>query len=293
MTPTPALVHYPPEMRSLALLSLLALAACGGRPAPVRVPGPTRVTAAADPLAPPWRIPRDGRLRTQQLVLTARLTSVTDSVMREDSLGSTMTAQWSAGDARPVRLAGMITAFEVRSGLGAPWQSPAGIALPISFLAVASADDTQPEILIPPSADCESLAAAVVQGWRELWVSVPQELRPGDRWQDSSSYVVCRDGIPLRVTAVREFEAEGAELRGGVAHVVVSRRSRLSLDGRGVQFGDSVALVGSATGSARLYFPLAGGAFTGAGEGVLRLELRGRRREQRLTQESRLEIRAP
>lgn len=280
-------------MRALALLSLLALAACGGGPAPARVPGAPRAVAAADPLAPPWRIPRDGRLRTQQLVLSARLTTVSDSLIREDSLGSALTAQSSAGEAAPMRWVGMITAFEVRSGLGASPQVPEGVPLPISFVAQESTHETQPEFVIPVSGDCGSVAAAVVQGWRELWVAVPQELRPGDRWQDSSAYVVCRDGIPLRVTAVRMFEAEGAELRDGAAHVVVSRRSRLSFAGEGVQFGDSVTVVGSATGTARLYFPLAGGAFTGAGESVLRLELRGRRRQQHLTQESRLEIRAP
>jgi hypothetical protein len=280
-------------MRVLALLPLLALAACGSGPAPVRAPGAPRAVAAPDPLAPPWRVPRDGRLRTQQLVLSARLTSVTDSVIREDSLGSALTAQWSAGEAAPVRWVGMVTAFEVRSGIAGPPRVPEGVVLPISFVAQESTSGTQPEFVIPSSDDCGSLAAAVVQGWRELWVTLPQELRPGDRWQDSSAYIVCRDGIPLRVTAVREFEAEGAELRDGVARVVVSRRSRLSFAGEGVQFGDSVAVTGSAAGTARLSFPLAGGAFTGDGESVLRLELRGRRRQQHLTQESRLEIRAP
>lgn len=280
-------------MRALALLPLLALAACRGGPSPARSPSAARPAAAATPLAPPWRVVRDGRLRTQQVVLTARLTSVTDSLIREDSLASALTVQWSAPGAAPYRWAGMVTAFTVRSGIGASPETPTGLSLPISFVAAESTPDVQPEILIPSPDDCGSLGAAVVQGWREAWLAVPPELRPGDRWRDSSAYVICRDGIPLRVTAVREFEAQGAEMREGAVHVVVSRHSRLSLEGRGVQFGDSVTIIGAATGTARLFLPLSGGPFTGAGEGVLRLELRGRRRSQHLTQESRLEIRAP
>jgi hypothetical protein len=151
----------------------------------------------------------------------------------------------------------------------------------------------QPAFLDSAAEPCDRPSAGLVQGWRELWVAPPPVLRPGSEWQDSTTYVVCRDGIPLQVTSLRRYVAESAVLRDSVVHVVVVRRSRVALEGFGLQFGDSVRVIGGGSSTVRLLLPVSGQAMTGDGEGVLTLELRGRRRTQRLTQESRLEIRAP
>ena len=121
----------------------------------------------------------------------------------------------------------------------------------------------------------------------------PSFVLNGTAWQDSTAYTLCRDGVPLRVEAVRRYVAESALMRDGVVHVVVVRRSRVMLEGTGVQFGDTVRIIGGGSSTVRLLLPLSGGAMTGEGEGALTLELRGRRRTQRLTQESRLVISAP
>lgn len=247
-----------------------------------------------DLLAAPWVLAASDAPRIQRLELTARLVMEMDTVVREDSVQSSLTAEWAAVPAsRPQRWTGSITDFRVRASAADTARVPEGVTLPVRFRAVAAQPGAQPMFESPAAADCVDPAAGVVQGWRELWVSPPPSLRPGTAWQDSTTYTMCRDGVPLRVDAVRSYVAESALMRDSVVHVVVVRRSRVMLEGTGVQFGDTIRIIGGGSSTVRLLLPLSGGAMTGEGEGVLTLELRGRRRTQRLTQESQLEIHAP
>ncbi len=297
-TPSPAIVHYPPLMTARrahrALAFVLVVSACAGGTATARLPSAAGAGAARDPLAAPWVLAPSMAPRTQQLVITARLVTETDSLVREDTLQSALTAEWAVapGDA-PMRWVGRITDFRVRVGALDSAAVPADLVLPLRFEAEGVGAGAQPRLPESEDATCADANAAIVNGWRELWLAPPSPLSPGTTWQDSATYTLCRDGIPLRVHSVRTYVAESATLRDGAAHAAVVRRSRVMLEGTGVQFGDTVRVIGGGSSTVRLLLPLAGTAMTGEGEGVLTLELRGRRRAQRLTQESVLEIRAP
>jgi hypothetical protein len=233
--------------------------------------------------------------RAQRLHVQSVLTSQMDTLVRVDSVESTLEAAWAPVPAtEPQRLAGMITAFAVRSAPDDAWRTPAGVTLPFSFVGVHEAPNAMPRIDTPPAASCGIPNAAAVQPWRELWLELPPRLRLGDVWEDSTSYALCRDSIPLEVTTVRRFEAVGSHLRGEQQVVSVHRISRTRFVGVGRQFGEEVRLEGEGEADVQLEIALAGGVIV-AGEGTseLRMTLSGRRRMQRLVQESRLTINAP
>lgn len=238
---------------------------------------------------------RDGGMRRSQVVeVTAVLTSQVDTLVRVDTLRSHLEVAWSAvpGTAPP-RLAGLVT--DARSAFGAESLAvPAGLSLPFSFTSEIRRADAQPSFLIPDPSSCTSIAAALVQSVRETWLALPDTLWPERSWQDSSSYIVCRDGVPLTLTSVRTFSPVQARLREGQLVVQISRRTTLQLAGDGLQFGEPVALLGEGEGQMLLEVALVGGTIVrGEGTSELRLEMRGRRRFQRLVQESHLVVREP
>lgn len=283
------------SLRFLAPLLVLGLAGCATQvagPRPTRVPSAPAVT---DPLAGPWQFRDLEMRRTQRLHVQSVLTSQMDTVVRVDSVESRLEAAWApVPETQPRRLAGMITAFEVRSSHDETWRTPAGVSLPFSFVAIHELPAAMPRIDTPAAAACGVPNGAAVQPWRELWLELPTVLRPGDSWEDSTSYALCRDSIPLVVTTVRRFEAVGSHLRGEHQVVTVRRTSRTRFEGVGRQYGEEVRLTGEGEADVQLDIALAGGVIV-AGEGTseLRMILTGRRRMQRLVQESAITIEAP
>ena len=282
--------------RALSLLVLgAAVVACSSGGFVAR-PGVRATPAAAvvDSLAAPWRIRDGGQPRAQRLVIAAVLSSRIDTITRVDSLSSAMSVEWSyASGPVPRRVTGMVRAFELRSSGDTAWRSLDAVALPVSFVADQAHSGRAPQLTIPDAASCAA-QAAVVQGWRETWVDAPAVLDVGTRWRDSTAAPVCRDGLVLHTLVVREFVAERAERRGSETVVLVRRTSTITMDGHGLQFGDSVHVSGGGEGSATLALSLDGGVIV-AGEGVseLRLTLRGRRRTQELVQHSALSVARP
>lgn len=254
----------------------------------------TPIAEAVDSLAAPWRLRDAGRPRAQRMVVAAVLTSRIDTVTRVDSLSSAMTFEWSYSEASaPRRVAGMVRTFELRATGDTAWRSLDAVALPVSFVADQARGGTVPQMTIPEAASCTA-QAAIVQGWRESWVDAPAVLEAGTRWRDSTEAPLCRDGLVLHTVVVREFVAERAERRGDETVILVRRTSRITMDGRGVQFGDSVHVSGTGDGVAQLAISLEGGAIVaGGGTSELRLTLRGRRRTQELVQHSALNISRP
>lgn len=248
-----------------------------------------------DPLAGPWQFRALDMRRAQRLHVQSVLTSQLDTLVRVDSVESRLEAAWApVPETEPARIAGMVTAFEVRLSSDDPWRAPAGVTLPFSFVAVHEEPRASPRVRTPDIAACGVPNAAAVQSWRELWLELPPTLRAGDVWEDSTTSSLCRDSIPLAVTTVRRFEALGSHLRGDIQVVTLRRTSRTRLEGVGRQFGEEVRLEGAGEGELLLQVSLAGGVIV-AGEGTseLRMTLTGRRRVQRLVQESTLTIDAP
>lgn len=281
---------------AFVVLLAWALAGCGATAAGPRS-RPARaddVAVARDSLAGPWTLRNLGRPRTQVVTLSAVLRSQLDSAVREDTLASQTLLEWSAvPEATPPRIVGMVRDFSLIIGADSSWRPVADPPMPVSFSAERPRADAQPTFVQPSEAACDA-RAAVVQALRETWLAPPPELAVGTRWRDSTEYTLCRDGIPLAIRSVRTYEVEGAEVSGGELVVRVLRETATALDGRGLQFGDSVAVTGSGHASATLRLSLDGAAIvSGTGTSELRLQLQGRRRTQQLVQHGALVIRAP
>jgi hypothetical protein len=285
-------------MRVVALAAVcVVLLSCAPRPSGPAARGPAtapRARASVDSLAAPWVIRDAGQPRTQRVTLAAVVESTVDSVTQADSIATDLRVEWSVLPNRdPVRVAGIVRTYGVRSAGDSAWRAPHGVTLPVSFVAEAAAAGSAPALVIPESASCGA-SAAVAAGWRETWVAAPPSLRPGTAWADSTDFPMCRDGVVLLVTAVRQFEATQALVHQGELVVSVIRRSRVRMSGAGVQFGDSVRVRAEGEGAATLLLSRDGGLIVaGSGESELRLTLEGRRRTQRLVQHSALSISAP
>jgi hypothetical protein len=276
---------------SNALLSAacapLAPSSRAGRPA-------TAAPRAADPLAGPWIMPDTEMRRRQSAAWRALVTTQADTLVRVDTLRGEFEVAWSAvPGSEPPRVAGLVSDYRTARGDGV-LETPAGITTPFSFTAERRRAGEQPTFVIPDAARCDLAIAAAVQPLRDVWMAPPDTLRAGSEWDDSPHHCICRDGVLLEVSTRRRFVATGARLRDGQLVVLISRTSQTTLAGRGVQFGDSIAIAGLGEGRAALELALVGGVIV-AGEGTseLRIDFRGTRRAQRVVQESRLTIREP
>lgn len=293
--PTTILIR-PVAVVALGAVVSAALASACAAPAAAPAPRPSAETAApavVDPLTAPWSVTAASGAITQEIRLEASLVSRIDTVERRDTIRTVVSAEWSRvhGDGA-ARLAGLLTGFRL-SGDSAEPVTPSGLLLPVPFSALDGVGALQARLTSPDPAGC-GLDAAAISALREVFVTVPSRLVPGTKWQDSSSHVLCRDSIALKVRSAREFRVLGAERRDGHIVVLLERRSRTTMHGEGHQFGEPITVDAQGEGVAQLVVRLAGGFVVGgSGESELRMTMRGRRRSQELTQRTRIEILAP
>lgn len=284
-----------PTVFLVVLLWVLTAACGGGRSAPRTrpVPGPVE-TDRPDPLAMPWVVRRSGQPVSQTIHVAAVLESRVDSLgpLIADTLQSQLTAIWTLpSPGYPRRYLGTVTDYRLSAAVGDSLVPPEGLPLPFSFTAEQLSPRSQPSFVAPDAARCDVPQASIVHGVRELWLSLPDTLRPSMRWADSSSYVTCRDAIPLTMEVRREFRVTGALWRDSALVVTVERRTETRLSGAGRQFGDSVTFSGEGSGAAMFEVSLrTGAALFASGESELHVTLRGSRRTQQLTQRSRISI---
>jgi hypothetical protein len=274
----------------------MLVSACGGLSGGSRSrpePRPAEHAAPADPLSAPWVVRRSDGPIEQRLHVAATLESQLDSTKPStaDTLQSQLTASWSMASGNfPRRFIGSISDYRVSGAMGDSLRVPQGLALPFSFVAEQSTPREQPRF-VSPDADACAPAASLVHGVRDLWLSLPDTLRAGMEWEDSTTYGVCRDSVLLSMEVRRTFRVTGALLRDSAVLVTVERRTATRLWGSGRQFGDSVTFSGEGTGTAMFEVSLISGAAAFAsGESELRVVMRGSRRTQQLTQRSRISI---
>lgn len=275
-----------PMLRTPALAAAVScslLAACHGgivpnqvltKPAAVSAPAPIPRTNG------PWlyrpSTQRQGFIIDQRAVIAIHLDTATrtDTVSSHADVAFTVTPVTS-------NVSGNVGAFLVQ-GAGRVAATPVGLVTPFPLRAEYSARESQLDFTAPHDAvPCSSAALAVAQSLRDLWFRPPDTLRVGTTWEDSSSYVVCRDGIPLRATVHRAFRISGISEREGRALLAILRTSRTVIEGTGAQFGEAVEVSG--TGSGQLLYDLdpASGEITSAsGTATLDLSLRSRVRTQ-------------
>src|ERR1035437_5052072 len=273
-------------LRSLviaALPSCALFAACRGGTVPNQVLTRPVAASAPTPVARtngPWSYrpstQPQGFVVDQRALIAIRIdtSTQTDTISSHAEVAFTITP--SEGG-----VSGSVTAFLVQ-GAGRAAATPAGLATPFPLRAEYATHASQLEFTIPRDATpCASNALAVAQSLRDLWFRPPDTLRIGATWQDSSSYVVCRDGIPLRATVHRTYRISGISEREGRALLAVSRTSRTVIEGTGAQFGEAVEVSG--TGSGQLVYdldPTSGEIMSANGTATLDLSLRSRVRTQ-------------
>jgi hypothetical protein len=244
------------------------------KPAAVSAPAP--ITRANGGWSYRPSTQRQGFIVDQRAVIAIRLDTATriDTVSSHAEVAFTV-APLTSG------ITGSVGAFLVQ-GAGRAAATPVGLVIPFPLRAEYSVRGLQLDFTAPHDAvPCASTALAVAQSLRDLWFRPPDTLRVGTTWEDSSSYVVCRDGIPLRATVHRAYRISGVSEREGRALLAVSRTSRTVIEGTGAQFGEAVEVSGA--GSGQLVYdldPASGKIMSANGTATLDLSLRSRVRTQ-------------
>ena len=266
-----------------AASSCALLAACRSGPVPHQVltrSAPANVAAPIMAAPGPWvyrpSMKQQHFLLDQRAVLSIRA----DTSVRADTVSSHTEVAFTAAPAA-IGISGTVAAFLVQSaGRGAT--VPAGLAIPFPFRGEYSTRASQLEFSSPREVvQCESTSLAVAQSLRDLWFRPPDTLRVGTTWEDSSSYVLCRDGIPLGAMVHRRFRVSGTTERAGRLLLTVSRTSRTVIEGTGAQFGEAVGVTGAGSGQLAYEFdPQNGEVVSASGDATLDLSLRSRLRTQ-------------
>lgn len=267
------------------------LAACGSgtvpnqvltKPAPVSAPVPVARTTGL------WLYRPSSQRQSFIVDQSATIVIRQDTATRTDTVSShTEVAFTSTSSA----VSGNVNAFLVGSA-GHPAATPPGLTIPFSVHAGYSARALQLDFDAPRDvSNCSSTALTVAQSLRDLWFRPTDTLRVGTTWEDSSSYVICRDGIPLRATARRMFRVTGSVERDGRTLLEISRMARTAIDGSGAQFGEAITVSG--TGSGQLVYdfdPASGEVVSASGTATLDLSMRSRVRTQAIRQTAEIRI---
>lgn len=282
----------PTFRRACALLAIAAQAGCRTT-VPEQVltkPVPAITAAASRPDRGPWEPHPNGVASSYAIVQAATVRMEEDSSVRVDSVASRTDVFLAVSPAG--QFAGTVTAFRTR-GSGQLFATPPGVTLPVTFSGSITAAGTAQLTLPEPSPSCVSAATTVVLSSRDLWLRLPDTVRLGATWHDASATVICRDGIPLRMSARRSYHVERADTTGGdVAVVVVARSQQLVLDGSGTQWGEHVRVYGTGTGDMMLRVSARTGTVLDAnGQSMLELTFTSTRTVQRVRQQGETSIR--
>jgi hypothetical protein len=277
-------------------LGCFALGACRSSVPNQVLTKPAPVTAAASqPVARDFWVfqPTPNR---QLFVIDQRaaITTHRDSTTRIDSVASHTELSFSNANAAGTSIRGEITVFSVRAA-GAAANVPVPIAFPLPFTARYPARDRQVVFDFDGYEQCGSPSFVAAQTLRDLTYRPPDTVRVGTTWSDSSTYLVCRDGIPMNATVRRTFRVTGTVAEGIRTLLIVSRQSQTALAGNGFPFGELTVVNGAGTGELVYRIdPATGEIISAAGTATLDLsernQLRGAPRIQTAHQVAEIRI---
>lgn len=239
-----------------AVILALLLAACGG-PAlsptvlpPTPVPSsPSVATPAAARMTLPLRL-ASTTWRVQSAA-TLRVSGGGTAAGPEQRVQSNALVSWSA-ERQPtgaVRATGQVDSFTVRTSFDS--QRGTQIAsTPSMILLEAVLDSTAMRVATrPPLAnECDRPEAGAAVLARELLVRVPDGVSRGDRWQDSSVTLVCRNGVPMTAytSVVSRLESLDAD------RLIVRRDLSSRFEGKGGTAFRGLELTGTGSGVHRV-----------------------------------------
>lgn len=251
---------------------------------------PAPVVAATSAGGGPWLY----RPATQRR--SATLDQQATVEIRQDTLARTDTVSLHAEVAYTVfagtnRVTGTVSAYRVHAGSAAAG-TPPGLGVPFPFGGDFPLRGRQLELTQPaPQATCASPAFGATQSLRDLWFQPPDTLRIGTSWTDSSTYLFCRDGIPLRTTSQREFRVTAFANNSGRVVLTVVRHARGTLSGDGAQAGEPLMISGTTTGDLTYQLaPATGELLSASGAALLEFTLTSRLRTQQVRQRSQITV---
>jgi hypothetical protein len=265
-----------------AIVFVALLVSCASPPpvpspnAPVPAPPPPATVAAPAPTR--WQIVTATSAANFLIETRATFNARADSLARSDtSVSRTVLRVVPRGAAVDVT----INAYSINSSYSQP------LALTSVSRAVGRFDGHGGIAFEGPGqGSCTALSSAAFESTRDLWVRWPADVVVGTRWRDSTVASACRDGVPLRVTIVRNYRVTAASTDTLTRLIDVERTSTVSVTGRGLLRGDSITVSGEGSGSARLRVAAATGwLFDGNGSSALQLRAVSKARTQVVDQQ--------
>lgn len=284
-------------LRSLSIAASTAaavfLAACasgGGGPVVIPpqpvTPGPSG--ASAPPLVPVR--PYGSGSPTYVVTTTASIRADADTAAATaDSVETTFIAHLllERGGNR-LFVSGTIDSFTVRGTGRVAGAPPAG---PLRFRGEGSAFGERMTFVPDLPASCDSPAEALLATARDLIVPLPDRVTAGAMWRDTVTATVCRGGVALTTTAVRQYVARGLAPHAGEQALELARTTELTVVGSGSQHGQSVSVTGQGSGTTTLFVDPGGGGLLGStAETTAALSFTGPRGTTTFTQTSRQRI---
>lgn len=277
--------RHSPRAR-LALVSLLAAAACARQPAPGAGVPPIVPTPGAERQ---WRFAYAPGSYTYLVEQSAVIDLAGDTAGARDSVRTSALVHYRLTSApQGVAVAGTVDSFQVVAGRTGGVQRP--LNAPLAFEAVI---DTAARRVALRGAladagsapDCTSPARTLALTARDLLVALPSRLETGQSWRDSLTTITCRGDIPITNRIEHRYEVEGQDTYAGVAAVRLRRSARTMLEGSASPRGVAVSLTGEGSGDTRLWVDAATGRLLGAsGEATTRLTLEAAGTSRTLTQ---------
>jgi hypothetical protein len=267
--------------RAIALLLGGGLAACApSRPAPVGLPSAATSAVPAPPVAPSVTIAAPSASARYTLRTTAWISTSADTMQRADTLITTLGV---SADPMGAAVALQVDSFVVSGG-----EAPPRRLLSAPLRATARVEPGRGWVFVGPDADpCRGPARAALDATRDLWVRWPATVLRGQTWADTAQSQLCRDGIPLQAVIVRHYTVEALP-SSTQSHVIVRRRTQVTMTGEGRLRGDATRIRGDGSANAILQVdPRRGWIDLLDGDATLTLTVAGSTRTQQVTQRSR------
>ena len=282
-----------PRLLPVATAAALFVAACtSGRSGPVVIP-PQPVTPGPPGVPAPPSIPVRPYSSGSPTYLVTTTASVRTDADTAAVVGDTVQTTFIAHlllERAGSRLfvSGTIDSFTVRGSGRLASSPPAG---PVRFHGEGTTFGELTTFVPDLPASCDSPAEALVATARDLIVPLPDRVTPGSVWRDTVSTTVCRGGVALTTTAVRQYEARGLAPYAGEQALELARTTELTVTGSGAPYGQSVSVAGQGSGTTTLFVDPGGGGLLGStGETTATLTFTGPRGTTTFAQTTRQQV---
>lgn len=141
-------------------------------------------------------------------------------------------------------------------------------SVPSSFnRAILGISNGEVVVLDPPepeSRNCDEVRSLITRAKNALPVlrSIPEEVTVGSRWSDSVTSMGCRGNIPMKSTAVRNYEVIGDTANDTSVLLVIKRTEVIEASGEGAEDQHRIFIDARGGSVGTLYFDVNTGVFT-------------------------------